>query len=1326
MATYRISGRVIIGISGNVNAPWPVIPNNIVKISDNAFKNCDKIYGELKLPDSLVEIGDSAFEGCKGLYWIKLKEEGSLLSASQLKIIGKRAFYGTSINDRGQTPDTGALYNNKYAANQDRLLESAICLEVIGDEAFAGINNSTFFSNPNRRKVVAYLNPYTFVGRNAFGSTGGGDLMNTKYITGFEIDSSNKIVSLYYSGNDNIDQTFDSERDRYPPMSMPDSITAIGNKKGLLCKIKDTSYTNDQYLNAIESSPEHWRTDTLDDVRVSYAFNIERNIRYFPTIIYKDYSYVTIGKNAVLTNNFTLAMNNIKWNFPPDYTGTRIPGFTFYRCFGLNTINIPVSITTIDRAAFRGCRYLTEIKFDIENSRLTTIEQSAFKTCPLLREIRFPKSLQSYQLAETFLISDPIMKEAVGVFPVIGGKGNGGLLGVGILNDTFQIDFGSFGREYDLNDLCTVYIPKYSQTLNIKITEVNLNGAIVKAEFVGEAPKLTIKLYFFPTTILTYGGTTPANLIAMNTERATANYPLLDVKVYTMPVYNTTNTIVTGNNSGSYIKAYLYNDTLTFKNTVTAINNDAFIDANLLKGTLVLPNSLLTIGSSAFKNCQSLNGNLIIPTNVTSIGASAFENCYSFSQNELVIPPSVLTIGDNAFKGMNQIQVVRISNGANYNYAANAFPSGATIISTFSDGTFEYFDNTKALISGLVNKSRSFPTIPSTVTGIDTDAFKDNAITGNVMLNTQLQNIANNAFRGCTGITQLSIPSNSALLSIGNQAFYGCSNLINNLGLNNCPNLRTIGEEAFRFTKITSLNIVTNSSLTSIGSGAFYNCIDLAGQVTIPQNVTSIGNGAFYKTKISRVSFSQPKITIINKDTFSSCSSLTSFQSASGIFISDSITIVDDRAFKDCINLAGNLAFGLNISSIGISAFENCSKLTGTLIIPSTVTSIGSRAFAGCTGFTKIIYPGGRINVATDAFDGIPIAKLQQNIGFLITGTVITGINPTTGIFPTIPSNITEIADNAFKGCTGLTGSLVIPINITKIGISAFEGCINLKGKLTFSSPSSVTSIEASAFKGCNGFTGALVIPIVVRTIGDNAFNGCNKFSSVTYTASTSISTNTFTGVTNLIVIPIFTYADERTKVLLTGILPRTAKLVFPIIPSTVTDIQSNAFENCTGLTGTVKIPITLVAIGESAFKGCTGITKLELELTPITLRSALIAIGPQAFSGCINLAGTITIPKSVRLLLPATFFNCNKALFRYYSSTTETTLDSFPPGRATDLRAMTILNSDEEFDNVIDLDEVVDNNPPPLVNLNKVSKPSINVKRLNFANGQFLFNVKK
>ena len=125
-----------------------------------------------------------------------------------------------------------------------------------------------------------------------------------------------------------------------------------------------------------------------------------------------------------------------------------------------------------------------------------------------------------------------------------------------------------------------------------------------------------------------------------------------------------------------------------------------------------------------------------------------------------------------------------------------------------------------------------------------------------------------------------------------------------------------------------------------------------------------------------------------------------------------------------------------------------------------------------------------------------------------------------------IPKGVTEIENDAFRGCTDLT-SIEIPVGVTKIGDSAFYGCTGLtsikvaEGNKAYDSrnncnaiierktntlisgckstviPDSVTEIGGVAFSGCTGLT-SIVIPKGVTKIGREAFYGCTGLKEVT------------------------------------------------------------------------------------------------------------------------------------------------------------------------------------------------------------------------------------
>ena len=110
------------------------------------------------------------------------------------------------------------------------------------------------------------------------------------------------------------------------------------------------------------------------------------------------------------------------------------------------------------------------------------------------------------------------------------------------------------------------------------------------------------------------------------------------------------------------------------------------------------------------------------------------------------------------------------------------------------------------------------------------------------------------------------------------------------------------------------------------------------------------------------------------------------------------------------------------------------------------------------------------------------------------------------------------------------------------------------------------------------------------------------------------------------------------------------------VIPNTVTNIDTNAFEGCSNLQS-VTLSTNLIAIGSSAFKGCASLESISIpnsvthidssafegcsNLQSVTLSTNLIAIGSSAFKGCGSL-GSITIPSSVQYIDDEAFKNCS------------------------------------------------------------------------------------
>ena len=295
---------------------------------------------------------------------------------------------------------------------------------------------------------------------------------------------------------------------------------------------------------------------------------------------------------------------------------------------------------------------------------------------------------------------------------------------------------------------------------------------------------------------------------------------------------------------------------VTIPDSVTSIGEHAFQKCSGMTSAAI-GNGVKSIGELAFESCASLTS-ITIPDSVTSIWDGAFEDCRGLTS--VTVPNSVTRIGYCAFFGCKSLESITIPF------------VGATKYGT----EYTHF----GYIFGALSYSENNDNVPA--------SLKEVIITGGT-------SIGMRAFRGCSGLTSVTIPN--SVKSINDYVFASCTGL-------------------------KSFSIP--DSVTSIGYYAFGDCIDLTS-VTIPNNVTSIDEFAFRN-----------------------CSSLIS------IVIPNGVQSISDYVFIDCSGLT-SVIIPDSVTSIGERAFSGCSGLT-SITIPDSVTSIGKYAFSGCSGLTSVTF----------------------------------------------------------------------------------------------------------------------------------------------------------------------------------------------------------------------------------------------------------------------------------------------------------------------------------------------------------------------------------
>ncbi len=378
-------------------------------------------------------------------------------------------------------------------------------------------------------------------------------------------------------------------------------------------------------------------------------------------------------------------------------------------------------------------------------------------------------------------------------------------------------------------------------------------------------------------------------------------------------------------------------------------------------------------------------------------------------------------------------------------------------------------------------------------------------------------------------------------------------------------------------------------------------------QVIIAKGVTMIGNCAFKDCTLLKLIDIPNSVTRIGSGVFEGCTSLES------IVIPNGVTEIGNSAFEGCTSLK-LINIPNSVTNIGWFAFEGCTSLE-SIVIPNGVTEIGISTFEGCTSLKSIDIPNSVTEISGCAFKNTAWLNDQPD-GVIYINDVLYKYKGVMleNIHIKIKDGITQICNSAFEGCTSLE-SIVIPNGVTEIGISTFKGCTSLK---SINIPTSVTNIGWSVFEGCTSLE-AIDIPNSVTKISSNAFGGCTSLKSI----NVDVLNDNYLSEKGVLY--------NKDKSLLIRYPSGKLESLF-VVPNSVAEIDSGAFEGCTSLKS-IDIPNSVTEIGYKAFYGCTS-------LESIVIPNSIIKIEKSVFELCTALK-LIDIPNSVVTIEDKAFDEC-------------------------------------------------------------------------------------
>ncbi len=337
-------------------------------------------------------------------------------------------------------------------------------------------------------------------------------------------------------------------------------------------------------------------------------------------------------------------------------------------------------------------------------------------------------------------------------------------------------------------------------------------------------------------------------------------------------------------------------------NKVTTIGKDAFLNCDKIN-SVVLPDSITLIEEGAFRGCSNLTS-IRIPNKVQKIDSFAFGGCSKLASVD--IPSSVTEIGMFAFSDCYGIRRFNVDRD-NRNYSSE-------------DGVL--YSKDKSVLYKVPPCFEKF-IIPSSVSRIDYDAFRDGSKLTTIVIPTNVLDIeSGSVFLGCKDIKRFIVDRSNPVYCDINGAL--CSKGGNDL-------IRV--PEGFETFKMPDC-------ILTIKESAFWGCEKLT-EIEISKNVTKIELEAFTETYGNKrfvvaednPCFSEKNGAICSKD------GRALLHVPVGL---ETFTVPDGIVY---INAVCN-----DNESI---AFENNDKLT-SLTIPSSVMLIGEYTFMGCEKLVEL------------------------------------------------------------------------------------------------------------------------------------------------------------------------------------------------------------------------------------------------------------------------------------------------------------------------------------------------------------------------------------
>ena len=336
----------------------------------------------------------------------------------------------------------------------------------------------------------------------------------------------------------------------------------------------------------------------------------------------------------------------------------------------------------------------------------------------------------------------------------------------------------------------------------------------------------------------------------------------------------------------------------------TDVSKDESIPQNI---TIKAFNALTIIEQQSILKTISETSSFFSKLFLSSLLSKTY-NLINFILNKIIVGSNCIQIHcpdleTKLVNAKNDFELYIMLNLTQKLYYANILDDAQiSFLSQFKNITIEMYDD--YFIKNILIKMKSY--VPQMniafliSSGKASTDYKDNNYINQVVVDTDIKVICENACKLWNALTDITFKMPSSLTKIEDQAFSRCELLT---------------------------KLIIPPSVIEIGSMAFYGCESLK-EILIPPSVKYMGYGVFCKCASLKQISIPPSLDAISSSAFKDCTSLEK------ILIPPSVKVIGDEAFKNCTSLV-KLVIPPSVSNIKFTAVEGCASLS-ELVLPDT------------------------------------------------------------------------------------------------------------------------------------------------------------------------------------------------------------------------------------------------------------------------------------------------------------------------------------------------------------------------------------------------------